>query len=132
MTTTNDHPRAAEQELDGQEVATVEELSQWSDHVEDERDALLREVATLTRAHSTLAAENARLRDENQRRYAKVLSDRLREMNALAESFDSLSEKADELHDTLRLIQGFDWRLDNSPHGQEIKRRALAALGESK
>lgn len=32
------------------------------------------------------------------------------------------------LYDALQLIQGFNWQLDDSPHGQEIKRRALTAL----
>lgn len=32
------------------------------------------------------------------------------------------------LVDALKLLQGFDWRLDDSTHAQEIKRRALEAL----
>jgi len=37
------------------------------------------------------------------------------------------------LREVLQLIQGFDWWLDDSPHGLEIKRRALVALaGEEK
>lgn len=36
------------------------------------------------------------------------------------------------LREALQLIQGFNWQLDDSPHGQEIKRRALEALDLSK
>jgi len=32
------------------------------------------------------------------------------------------------LVEVLQLLQGFDWQLDDSPHGQEIRRRAEEAL----
>lgn len=36
------------------------------------------------------------------------------------------------LVEAIELIQGFNWRLDDSEHGEEIKRRALAALAAAK
>src|SRR6185503_2380323 len=56
-------------------------------------------------------------------------------ISAAVDSFDTvraLEAERDALREALQLIQGFDWQFDDSPHGQEIKRRALAALGESK
>lgn len=47
-----------------------------------------------------LIDEVGRLRDENQR-YAKVLSDRLREMEALGSSFDNLYAEAGRLREAL-------------------------------
>lgn len=37
-----------------------------------------------------------------------------------------------ELLSALELIQGFNWQLDDSDHGKEIKRRALAAIAATK
>ncbi len=38
---------------------------------------------------------------------------------------------APELLVALQLIQGFNWQLDDSEHGKEIKRRALAAIAKA-
>lgn len=38
---------------------------------------------------------------------------------------------APELLEALQLIQGFGWKLDDSPHGKEIERRALAAISKA-
>ena len=38
----------------------------------------------------------------------------------------------EELLDALELIQGFNWQLDDSAHGKEIKRRAEAAIKRAK
>lgn len=32
----------------------------------------------------------------------------------------------------LELIQGFNWQLDESDHGKEIKRRALEAIADAR
>lgn len=41
-------------------------------------------------------------------------------------------KERNELHEVLQLIQGFNWQLDNSPHGQEIKRRALRLINQQR
>jgi hypothetical protein len=43
----------------------------------------------------------------------------------------TLASAAPDLREVLQLIQGFNWCLDDSPHGQEIKRRALDALAKA-
>lgn len=40
----------------------------------------------------------------------------------------TLTEQREQLVEVLRLIQGFNWQLDDSPHGLEIKRRAELVL----
>ena len=60
--------------------------------------------------------------------YTKTFSAEYRHINTIAE----LERERDELRDVLELIQGFNWQLDDSPHGREIKRRALVALGDDK
>lgn len=40
----------------------------------------------------------------------------------------ALIEQREQLVEVLRLIQGFNWQLDDSPHGLEIKRRAELVL----
>lgn len=44
------------------------------------------------------------------------------------EQHSTLIEQREQLVEVLRLIQGFNWQLDDSPHGLEIKRRAELAL----
>jgi hypothetical protein len=39
---------------------------------------------------------------------------------------------APQLLEALELIHGFGWRLDDSEHGREIKRRAEAAIRKAK
>lgn len=46
----------------------------------------------------------------------------------IAETFLRAVNSHDALVEALQLLQGFDWRLDDSAHAREIKRRAIAAL----
>lgn len=50
------------------------------------------------------------------------------EYTASWEDVELLIEQQRQLVEVLRLIQGFDWQLDDSPHGLEVKRRAELAL----
>lgn len=45
-----------------------------------------------------------------------------------AEQFDALRKAATEADEALQLVQGFDWQLDSSAHGEEIRRRAISAM----
>lgn len=40
----------------------------------------------------------------------------------------TLIAQRERLLEVLQLIQGFNWQLDDSPHGQEIRRRAEEAI----
>jgi len=52
---------------------------------------------------------------------AKLIADSVNER-------DALLAEVGRLREALELLQGFDFRLDDSPHGKEIRRRAVAAL----
>jgi len=76
----------------------------------NERDALLAEVRAAT---ERFESEHELL--------TKVVGER-----------NELREEAGRLREALELLQGFDFRLDDSPHGKEIRRRTEAALSGKK
>lgn len=49
-------------------------------------------------------------------------------LDQLNQHLAAIIKERDDLREVLQLIQGFNWQLDNSPHGQEIKRRALLLI----
>lgn len=52
--TTQSNSTEPETAIDGQDVATVEELTQWADQVEGERDAMIETIAELERERDAL------------------------------------------------------------------------------
>lgn len=71
-------------------------------------------------------------RDQLERCWANAQNVAARDRNATAladaEQLTRLREAARNADEALQLIQGFDFALDNSAHGQEIRRRAIAAI----
>lgn len=53
-------------------------------------------------------------------------------LDQLQEQLSEVIKERNELHEVLQLIQGFNWQLDDSPHGQEIKRRALELIDQKR
>lgn len=72
--TTQSNATEPETAIDGQDVATVEELTQWADQVEGERDAMIETIAELERERDALRMALIELAEKADR--ASLVQDR--------------------------------------------------------
>ena len=54
------------------------------------------------------------------------------EVGVSRQAVDETTTQYDAMLEALELLQGFDFRLDESPHGVEIRKRAVAAIDAAK
>jgi len=108
---------------------------EWADAAEWDRDLANADlIVQSVNERDALLAERDRLQDENQR-YAKVLHDRLRGMNALVESFDKLEEERDRLREaaqaSLSLLENVGTgKWAKTPAGDKLRAALSGKEGE--